>query len=751
MKRYIKFFILFAASVAAAHAQTGENKIKLWPEGKMPGTSAPEFTLDERGRVASVKTPVLELFLVKSQKPAPFVIVCPGGGYNKLAPHEGNKIAKKLNENGISAAVLYYRVPQNPDGALADALRAIRIARQNSLPEYWNIGKIGIMGFSAGANLSARASANYAKQVYEAIDNMDNLSARPDFTLLIYPAYCDKPGNDKRWNKTKQDPAADYNTVDTGDTVTFTVSATDESGAAAANTATVTLVITEENSAPTLAIDDQYVLPDDMGKEMTVTATAEMGDNEENQSISEANIEVLSGAEIFSVAPAVAFSGKDITITYTVAADAELTAPAELKVTIKDDGTTAGAADPQSAEATFKVFLGGSPWYPSIAFECVDTEAHAEGHTVVIDGSDGSSYSITLKGANYEVKPADYVAIGHPGYEPGTELTATVYVWTQKGGTSKEVCAEVEATVADYDEPGEATASADPEVGENGWVTLPDVSVPLAQSYTVTVKDENGKTTQTIGPVDFEPNDEGMILPNIQGLKIQLPDAGTYTISVTGENPAGEGETTDLFEVVIEEDSVAELVWGDGSFTPENGAVLTSESVKFSWPIASGAKSYTLTVYNADGTKAATKSGISGTSQTLTLKMKSGEATPYTWSVTATSGKKTIVSNDFSFTLCESTDSVIITSVAAGEDGLQIGYAGTLDDGIAISFDYQFFDVSEMKWTNGTAKATAGAESVLDVVLSGVEAEAEDYVVLQLKVNGKKQGDWVIYQVQDSL
>jgi len=213
MKRYIKFFILFAASVAAANAQTGENKIKIWPEGKMPGTSAPEFTLDERGRVASVKTPMLELFLVKSQKPAPFVIVCPGGGYNKLAPHEGNKIAKKLNESGISAAVLYYRVPQNPDGALADALRAIRIARQNSLPEYWNIGKIGIMGFSAGANLSARASTNYAKNVYEAIDNMDNLSARPDFTLLIYPAYCDKPSNDKRWNKTKQDPAADYNTL----------------------------------------------------------------------------------------------------------------------------------------------------------------------------------------------------------------------------------------------------------------------------------------------------------------------------------------------------------------------------------------------------------------------------------------------------------------------------------------------------------------------------------------------------------
>ena len=545
-------------------------------------------------------------------------------------------------------------------------------------------------------------------------------------------------------------PAADYNTVETGDTVTFTVTATDESGAAAENTATVTLVITEVNTAPSLTIEDQYVMPP-LGVEQTVTATAEMGEGEENQKISEASIEVLSGAEIFSVAPAVAFEDKTVTITYTIAEDAELTAPAELKVTIKDDGTTAGVPDPQSAEATFKIFLGGSPWYPSIAFECVDPDAHTEGHTVVIDGSDGSSYSITLKGATYEVKPADYVAIGHPGYAPNTELEATVYVWTQKGGTSKEVCAEAEATVADYVEPGEATATADPEVGENGWVTLPTVSVPMAQSYTVTVTDENGKTTQTIGPVDFEPNEEGMILPNIEGLKIQLPESGSYTISVTGENPAGTGETTELFDVDITEDSEVELVWSEGSFTPENGAVLTSESVKFSWPIASGAKSYTLTVYNADGTKAATKSGVSGTSQTLTLKMKAGEATPYTWSVSATSGKKSILSDEFSFTLCESTDSVIITKVAVGADGLAIGYEGTLDEGITISFDYQYFDVSAMKWNNGTVTATVNADNTMTADLSGVDIAADDYVVLQLKVNGKKQGDWVVYQVQEAL
>ncbi|MBP5301106.1 MAG: hypothetical protein J6Y80_06840, partial [Victivallales bacterium] len=79
-------------------------------------------------------------------------------------------------------------------------------------------------------------------------------------------------------------------------------------------------------------------------------------------------------------------------------------------------------------------------------------------------------------------------------------------------------------------------------------------------------------------------------------------------------------------------------------------------------------------------------------------------------------------------------------------------YEGTLDEGIDISFDSQFFDVSAMKWFNGTgveADTTNPGQFVL--ALKGVEAESGDYVVLLLKVNGKKQGDWVIYQVQDAL
>ena len=217
MKRIFKTSLILSlvtlASTLCADETKNENMYTIWPTGKMPGTSAPEYKLNERKMVSAIKTPTLELFLVKSDKPTAFVIVCPGGGYNILAhSHEGVQIAEWLNSIGVSAGILRYRVPQNPDGALQDIQRTIKIVRQNADKTYWNIDpkKVGVIGFSAGANLCARASTNYKIPAYERIDNMDvTFSARPDFTMLIYPAYCDKQGNDRRWNKAKVDLNAD--------------------------------------------------------------------------------------------------------------------------------------------------------------------------------------------------------------------------------------------------------------------------------------------------------------------------------------------------------------------------------------------------------------------------------------------------------------------------------------------------------------------------------------------------------------
>ncbi len=124
------------------------------------------------------------------------VIVCPGGSYNILAiKNEGYEIAEWLNQLGFTAFVLQYRVPDKRAGALNDIQRAIRIVRSKA--DIWKLepDKLGIIGFSAGGSLCARASTLFSKDSYTKIDHIDTLSCRPDFTLLIYPAYLDRGVN----------------------------------------------------------------------------------------------------------------------------------------------------------------------------------------------------------------------------------------------------------------------------------------------------------------------------------------------------------------------------------------------------------------------------------------------------------------------------------------------------------------------------------------------------------------------------
>lgn len=123
------------------------------------------------------------------------VVVCPGGGYNILAwNHEGTEVAEWLNSLGITACVLKYRVPRRKglekhEVPLKDAQRAMSLVR--SMVDDWDIdsNRIGILGFSAGGHLAATASTNYDRRGYEKVDSVDEESCRPDFSVLIYPAY----------------------------------------------------------------------------------------------------------------------------------------------------------------------------------------------------------------------------------------------------------------------------------------------------------------------------------------------------------------------------------------------------------------------------------------------------------------------------------------------------------------------------------------------------------------------------------
>jgi acetyl esterase/lipase len=123
------------------------------------------------------------------------MIVCPGGGYQYVTyDKEGTEIAEWLNSLGISALVLKYRVPNNRAGALQDLQRSLSLVRAQA--NAWNIdpNRLGVIGFSAGGHLAAKANDETAMRAYEPVDEVDQQLCLPDFTVLVYPAYLEQGG-----------------------------------------------------------------------------------------------------------------------------------------------------------------------------------------------------------------------------------------------------------------------------------------------------------------------------------------------------------------------------------------------------------------------------------------------------------------------------------------------------------------------------------------------------------------------------
>ena len=139
-----------------------------------------------------ISQPTLTIFLPSRQHAnGTGVVICPGGGYgiNSIVK-EGYAVARKLNEWGVAAFVLKYRIPNDSvmtdkkTGPLQDAQRAIQLVRLHA--REWNIDtyKVGIMGFSAGGHLASTAATHF-DQTY--IENKNKINLRPDFSILIYP------------------------------------------------------------------------------------------------------------------------------------------------------------------------------------------------------------------------------------------------------------------------------------------------------------------------------------------------------------------------------------------------------------------------------------------------------------------------------------------------------------------------------------------------------------------------------------
>jgi acetyl esterase/lipase len=156
-------------------------------------------------RVTNVTRPTLSVFRPAREKDTgAAVLICPGGGYNILAiDFEGEEVAAWLNTIGVTGIVLKYRVPrrqgtprdQPPIQALMDAQRALSLVRSKA--GHWGIDpkRIGILGFSAGGHLSAWAATHFDERVYGPVDDVDKLSCRPDFAVLVYPGGMDKKGD----------------------------------------------------------------------------------------------------------------------------------------------------------------------------------------------------------------------------------------------------------------------------------------------------------------------------------------------------------------------------------------------------------------------------------------------------------------------------------------------------------------------------------------------------------------------------
>lgn len=242
------------------------NEIPLWeqiPNSILVTDYKEEKTLDKEGAingVSKVSQPTLTVFLADAKiANRTAVVICPGGGYHHLSINkEGYKIAKWLNSLGISAFVLKYRLPSDlimkdkTIGPLQDAQEAIRMLRRNAKKWKLDPSKIGVIGFSAGGHLASTLATKFD-------ESKDNTSARPDFSILMYPVISMQDGITHKGSKTNllgENPSAEMidkysneKQVSSSTPKTFIVHATDDKSVPVENSINYYLAL-KQNKIP---------------------------------------------------------------------------------------------------------------------------------------------------------------------------------------------------------------------------------------------------------------------------------------------------------------------------------------------------------------------------------------------------------------------------------------------------------------------------------------------------------------------
>jgi len=199
MQRMLALALLLLASCAAA--ETRQPVIELWPGGAPETQTEPtRRVITERGdpdhlrdRFAS-RIAAPDMIVYRAANPnGQALLILPGGGYRYVVmDKEGFETAEWFARRGVTCFVLMYRLPldgwsRRSDVPLMDAQRAMRLVRGHAQEFGYEPDRIGVLGFSAGGHLAASLATMFARDVYAPGDAADDLSARPDFAILMYP------------------------------------------------------------------------------------------------------------------------------------------------------------------------------------------------------------------------------------------------------------------------------------------------------------------------------------------------------------------------------------------------------------------------------------------------------------------------------------------------------------------------------------------------------------------------------------
>lgn len=184
----------------------GHTQMKIWPNGAPggPTSSARELDMTKSAdnliagkpivRLGNVSVPTITVYSPAHGNTGAAVVVFPGGAYQILAIDlEGTEVCEWLNSAGITCVLLKYQVPDSGPypklAALQDAQRAMGMVRARAAEWHIDPKRVGVLGFSAGAHLAAALSTHFDERLYDAVDDGDKLSCRPDFAVIVYPGY----------------------------------------------------------------------------------------------------------------------------------------------------------------------------------------------------------------------------------------------------------------------------------------------------------------------------------------------------------------------------------------------------------------------------------------------------------------------------------------------------------------------------------------------------------------------------------